>query len=100
MRLVSAVSAALVFACACTSSPQPAPEKAAKTASAPAKTKTASADPNRKVCKSETVIGRMVPVQTCHTAAEWDVIKNRQAETVRDAGRSVQSSAGTTPTSN
>jgi hypothetical protein len=95
MKVVWAASAALVLVCACTSAPQPAPAKAA--ASKPAAQPVADGD--KKVCRSEKVIGSMTPVQTCHTKDEWTAIRNKGAQGVKDAERSLRA-AGANPGAN
>jgi hypothetical protein len=80
MKLVWVVSAALSVCCACASSPS-APGQAAAT--------------EKKICKSQTVIGQYLPVSVCHTAAEWEAIKASQAEGVKDVDRNVRANAGT-----
>lgn len=89
MKIVWAASAALVLVCACTTKPEPASGVA-----------TAAAVKEKKVCKSQTILGQMTPVQICHTKEEWAALRNRQAEGVKDADRSTRAIAGTTSTSN
>lgn len=82
MKLVWVVSATLVLLGACTSAPQPAP-------------KTAVAEADKKICKEEKILGRMVPAQVCQTQAEWDELKERQAAGVKDANRATRSKSNT-----
>jgi hypothetical protein len=48
-----------------------------------------------KICKSETVLGRMIPEEVCKTSAEWAAEREKKAENVRDTARRIRSNSNT-----
>jgi len=91
MKLVWAASAALVLACACTSAPTPAPDNvaAAQPAAQPV------ADGDKKICRSEKMLGSMTPVRVCRTKDEWAALRNPSS--VKNAERAVRAAGATPP---
>jgi hypothetical protein len=92
MKRVLAVSAALVLACACASAPKPAPATAA--AKVPA-TQTAASGPNapeeKKVCRTERVLGSVRPAKICQTKSESAAATSKGSDGVRETGRAISS---------
>ena len=103
MKFVLAASAAIVLACACSSTPPAAGPAAAVAPAKPAVAQAAAkpakpvADPNKVICHSDTPIGQHVPVETCHTRAEWAELNKAQSNDVRDVQRSFSTQSGVNP---
>jgi hypothetical protein len=76
--------AALVLAGACASPPAPG----------------MTAAEEKKICRVEDKLGSLTPKRVCETQAYWDAQEAKQAEIVKDTGRSVRANAATTRTSN
>lgn len=96
MKHVWAAQVALILASACASTPpdpNPAAVAAAKPAAASAK-KAPVSDPDKVVCKTQKVIGRVAPIDICHTKAQWAQIRKDETETVKDAQEQRQAQSG------
>ncbi|HEV7692045.1 MAG TPA: hypothetical protein VGO52_14510 [Hyphomonadaceae bacterium] len=74
--------AALLLAGACASPPAPGQAAAEK-----------------KICRDQDKLGSLTPKRICETQAYWDAQEEKQAEIVKDTGRSVRANAATTRTS-
>ena len=75
--------AALLLAGACASPPAPGMAGAEE----------------KKICREDPKLGSLTPKKICETQAYWDAQDAKQAEIVKDTGRSVRANAGTTRTS-
>lgn len=96
MKSVWLAPAALLLACACATTPS-APKPQAVAAAKPAAAAPAKpvSDPDKKICHTDKQIGHNMPVETCHTKAEWAAIRKGEAQGVTDAQRSIQANSGT-----